>query len=416
MKAAILGYGTVGQGIVKILREEGARLEQALSTTVDIAAILVRDPKKPRTVACPPALLTTDVERILGDPQIQVIFEATSDHRAAVGYIARALRAGKHVITASKAAMASDFARLQRLARENGVHLRFEAAVAGVIPLIASLSRELAFNEVDRIRGIMNGSTNYVLTGLFDGRPREQVMREARAIGILEENPTDDVAGYDARRKLAILGDMILGQMVGETAIPCIGIEAIDEVDVRLLQRRGYCVKLVAELRRGTKNGLPDRAFCASVFPTALKTDALRNCGGVQNQVLFHSSHGGEIALSGAGGSMEPTADAMLADLCAVLRARPVYFPVAERGLYNASGEQKSVFYMRGAPSGRAAERVAAALAETWLRKEDALVGRGEMTWAEAADLARCGATVIRIGDGAEGGENEKVSEKISAE
>lgn len=415
MKAAILGYGTVGQGIVKILREEHARIGEALSTTIEIAAILVRDPKKTRAVACSPELLTTDMEMILEDPQIRIVFEAISDHRTAVEYIARALQAGKHVITANKAAMASDFAHLQQLARENDVHLRFEAAVAGVIPLIASLSRELAFNEVDRVRGIMNGSTNYVLTGLFHGRPCEQVMQEAHAIGILEENPTDDVAGYDARRKLAILGDMVLGQMIEETAIPCIGIEAIDEVDVRLLQSRGYCVKLVAELQKGVKNGLADCAFCISVFPTALKTDALRNCCGVENQVLFHSGHGGEIVLSGAGGSMEPTADAMLSDLWEVLRAKPMYFPIAERGLRNNSWEQKSSFYMRIASLEKMPGLAEISLAEMWLEEAPARAGRIEMTWAEAVEWAKRGATVIRIEDGSVGG-YEKVFEKISVE
>lgn len=399
MKIAILGFGNIGQALYRASVEDARRAEAVLGERIEVVRILVRNAKKPRAVEAP-GLLTEDFEEILAS-DAEAIVELTSDGTRAIDYMKRSMEAGKHVVTANKAALATAFAELQKTAREHGVHLRFEAAVCGGIPLISPLSRLLAFNEITRIRGIVNGSTNYVLTELSEGRELKPVLEEASAIGILEEDPSEDLSGRDARRKIAILGMMATGRFIDETRVPCLGIENIDEFDTRVLRERGYRVKLTAQFLRGSRYGLGEDEFSVQVFPAAWQNDPIRFVDGVMNTVDIEGSMVGELRLNGSGGGGNPTADAVLCDLFEVRAMRPQYFEVAENGLSDVSGDAIGIFYVRfadGKPED-AVDRELQAHAAELISGGGHCVITHPIPARKALEYAALGAHVIRMGD-----------------
>lgn len=321
MKIAILGYGTVGQGIVKILRDRKKRLEDpktALVEPIEVGKVLVRDLHKNRGVAVEEALLTTAVSDILDDPSIDLVVEVTSDKEKSAANMLEAIRRGKHVVTANKAAVAMQYQELVRTAKANGVQFRYEASVGGGIPVLGAIEKLLPFNDILWIQGIVNGSTNYILTHLSNGEALEPVMTQAAQIGILEADPTDDVEAFDARRKIAILTDMATGAMVDEGAIPKIGIERLTDEDIAHMRGLDRKVKLVAKYERVDREG----AFYARVLPTALESGVIRETDGVANIVCLQGSAVGELHFYGPGGGMEATANAILTDIYDVIYAR----------------------------------------------------------------------------------------------
>lgn len=353
MKIAILGFGTVGQGVYNILTKSKKNYQEKFGEAVEVAKILVYDDNEKNAiiekqiVENAEQVLTPDFDEILTDPEIDLTVEVTSSKDKAIEYIRQSLAAGKHVTTANKSAIAADFMNLQELAIKNNVHLKFEASVGGGIPVLAPLSRVVAFNEISKLHGIINSSTNYVLTELCKGRDLDEVMVEARELGILEADPTDDVAGYDARRKLAILAMMILQIDIAEENVSSFGITQVDSHDTEILREQGYDLKLIAELLSGEEAGLKENQFAISVFPTAIKDSKFSRVNGMMNEVAFFGSHSGELRFYGAGGSMYPTANAIVSDIYEILTTEPIYFPALENSYEDVSEDIESSFYIR---------------------------------------------------------------------
>lgn len=314
MRIALFGFGTVGQGVYRLLSEDHPKLPKP----AEIAAILVKDLHKSRSIKPREGLLTDHAEHILDDPSIEVIIEATGDVDQAYVYLKQALSRGKHVISANKALISAHYDELNALAQEHHVHLLFEAAVGGGIPVLAPLRQIAPLNRIESMRGIVNGSTNFVLSELSRGQSLQQVLKQARAEGYLEADPTDDLCGYDARRKLVILIRLALGFPVREQDILCLGIERISDEDIRQLRKHDRAVKLLAS------------ASCEgdqcqfSVQPWALsQQDPLASVSGAYNQIEVVGNRVGELHFYGKGAGMFPTANAMLSDLHEIMITQP---------------------------------------------------------------------------------------------
>lgn len=342
MKIAILGYGTLGQGIHDILTQRRGELEASAGRPVELERILVRDLKKDRGFAVDHLPLTDDFESILKDPSIDLVFEVTSSGSKGLDYCLRLLEAGKQVVSANKAAIASSFYLLQETAHRAGVHFRFEAAVAGGIPLIDPVSKISRLNEVSCLFGILNASTNYLLTELGAGRPSAEVLAEARGLGILEEDPLDDMAGYDARRKLAILASILLKEEIEEARIPTIGIQALAPPDFAWAREQGACLKLIASLNRQTAS------HSLSVLPTALPADhALAGTPGLMNRIQLVGDLTGPLSFYGPGGGKLSVAHALWTDFFEILSSKPVYHQKKDGRTEDRSFDREALFYLR---------------------------------------------------------------------
>ncbi|NLB50496.1 MAG: homoserine dehydrogenase [Clostridiaceae bacterium] len=342
MKIALLGFGTLGQGIYRILERKREELERYAGQTVEIKKILVRDPQKPRGVPIEGLPLTASFQEILQDESIELVFEVMSSGSKGIEYNARLLEAGKQVISANKAAVAASFFELQETARKSGVHFRFEAAVGGGIPLLDPLGKISRLNEVDRLTGILNASTNYILTETCTGQEENKVLQEARRLGILEEDPADDLEGFDARRKLAILASMLLKQEIDELQIPTIGICRLSAPDFDWAGSQGRQLKLVASLIK------QNDTYCLSVLPTALEKDhPMARTAGLMNRVLLEADLTGPLSFHGLGGGMDTVAHALWTDFFEVVHSQPVYFSRQPFAREDGSLDREADFYLR---------------------------------------------------------------------
>src|SRR5918911_1198364 len=246
----VLGVGTVGTGVLSVLARKGERISRALG-----AEDVVR------------AVLTADADAILSDPEIDVIVELLGGEEPARSYIARALEGGKHVVTANKEVIAKHGRELLRIADRRGVNLFFEASAGGGIPIIRVLRRDLVANDITQIQAIINGTTNYILTDMEQGREYADALHQAQALGYAEADPRNDVEGIDACYKLAILTTLGFRADVRPEAIDREGITAIAARDFRYAHEMGYVIKLVASAR------LVDGEIEAAVHPTLLPHD-----------------------------------------------------------------------------------------------------------------------------------------------
>jgi homoserine dehydrogenase len=285
-----------------IIRKVGAPFE--------VARIGVKDAEKPRTV--PKELLTTDLDRIVDDATIDVIVEVIGGIEPAGGLIERALRSGKHVVTANKEWMAKYGQSHVRYAAANGLDLHYEAAVGGGIPLIQPLKHQLAGNDVIRIMGILNGTTNYILTKMADeGAEFVDVLAQAQAAGYAEADPTADVDGFDAQYKLAILASIAFGREVDPGGVYREGIRSIGKRDIAFADLLGYRLKLLGIVEASG----PD-SVRARVHPTMIpKAHPLASVSGVYNAVWFQGDFVGDVMFSGRGAGSDPTASAVVGDL-----------------------------------------------------------------------------------------------------
>ena len=345
MNIAILGFGTVGQGIYRVLEDRRSALEGQCGQELCVKRILVRDLQKDRGAFSSSSLpLTDSFKEILDDDSIEVVFEVMSDGPQGTEYVRQLLARGKHVISANKAAIAGAFFELQETARAAGVHFRFEAAAAGGIPLIDPLGKIRHLNTISYLGGIINSSTNYILSELSLEKPRDEVFAEALTLGVLEDDPTNDVEGYDARRKIAILASMILAQEINEMDIPTIGISRLSEEDFVRAGSEKRRLKLIAALRQD------DASYQLSVLPTALpETDSLANVGGIMNQVQLKGDIIGSLVFSGTGGGMLSTAHGLWTDFLDVICSRPGYYSNVGKIKADHSMERVAEFYLREA-------------------------------------------------------------------
>ena len=248
LNIALIGCGTVGGGVAKLLLEQPERLAARAGRPLVLRRVMVRDLDKPRAVRLPRELLTTDLQQVVRDPNIQVAVELVGGVDWARRAVLSLLEAGKDVVTANKALLAQHGAEVFDAARRHGRAVAFEASVAGGVPIIAALAQSLAANQIIALQGILNGTSNFILTAMTEGgRSYSDALAEAQRRGYAEADPTLDVNGADAAHKLAILAHIAFGVAVPLSAIECRGIDAVDPLDVRFAGELGYVIKLLAE-------------------------------------------------------------------------------------------------------------------------------------------------------------------------
>ncbi|HEY6875392.1 MAG TPA: homoserine dehydrogenase [Candidatus Dormibacteraeota bacterium] len=317
LNVGLIGLGTVGSQVADRLLSGQPQLARRAGLELCLEKILVRDIAKPRAVKVAPGLLTADAAELLDNPNINVIVEVAGGNEPMHSYLERALAGGKHVVTANKVVMANHGMQLLALAADKNVDLYFEAAVGGGIPLISTFRTDLQANRIERLSAVINGTTNYVLGRMSaDGLPLEYAVKEAQAAGYAEADPTDDVDGFDATYKLAILASIAYEISVQPRDIYREGIKGIEPVDFKYARELGYAVKLIAHTQRH-----PGRVE-ARVHPALVPLDhPLAQVEGADNAVFVEGDLVGRVLLKGQGAGGRPTASAVVGDLIDLARS-----------------------------------------------------------------------------------------------
>ncbi|MGM0397141.1 MAG: homoserine dehydrogenase [Bacillota bacterium] len=340
----LLGFGTVGQGVYRIIQEKGEELALQLGTEIEIKSILVRDLYKERETGVPLGKLTLNPEDIIGDDDVDIIVEVTGDVELSYRLISKAFEKGKHVVTANKAVVSAYFEELSHLAEENGVFFLYEASVAGGIPVLKPLKDQIRLNRIGKIQGILNGTCNYILTRMTDENlAYDDVLRKAQELGYAEADPSSDVEGTDTMRKLRILSTIALGASVTEDDIICDGIDSITDLDIGILRKRGKKVKLIAEAQE------VEGGYQAIVQPKAVSTGSyFAGVNGAQNSVSFEGGYSGILGFQGPGAGMFPTANAILTDVIdCILETQSRNNPLRGRRLENRNEDISGSYYLR---------------------------------------------------------------------
>jgi homoserine dehydrogenase len=313
VRVAVLGCGNVGSALVGMVQDRAAELAVQSGARLDIAGIAVNDPARARGPHIPAGLLTTRAADLVVDPSVDLVVELIGGLEPAGNLVRAALDAGKPVVTANKALLAStEGVALRALAKKRGVDLLYEAAVAGAIPLVRALRESLTGERIRRVMGIVNGTTNFILTKMGEqGADFADVLAEAQALGLAERDPTDDVEGYDAAAKAAILAGVAFGYDVAGADVMREGITAIRAVDVEFAERLGYAVKLLAIVER-----TGDDAVSVRVHPALVpRTHPLAGVRDAFNAVFIEGEAAGELMLYGQGAGGLPTASAVVGDV-----------------------------------------------------------------------------------------------------
>lgn len=313
VKIAILGPGTVGSEVLRLLRDNASELASRIGAPTQVTGVYVRDTSKERP-GIDAALLTDNAEALVDGAD--VVVELMGGTEPARSLILRALKQGKAVVTANKALLAEFGPELYEAADANNADLYFEAAVAGAIPLVRPMRESLAGDQVQRVMGIVNGTTNYILDQMTThGLAYEVALKEAQDLGYAEADPTADVEGLDAAAKASILASLAFHQRVALADVHCEGISSISATDVALATASGYVIKLLAIAER-TDDGLIVR-----VNPTLVPQDhPLAGVRGAFNAVFVEAQSAGELMFYGRGAGGTPTASAVLGDVVSVAR------------------------------------------------------------------------------------------------
>jgi homoserine dehydrogenase len=327
LRLAVLGAGTVGREVVRGLLERGGRLRAAGAGPLAVTGIAVRDVAGAAGRGLPEVLLTDAPAHLVASDETDVIVELMGGDEPAHTLIAAALGAGKPVVTANKHVIAHHGAELEGISRGTGTALRFEAAVGGGIPILAPLATDLAANEIRRVRGIVNGTTNYILTSMAEsGRTYAEALEEAQDLGYAEADPSGDVEGDDAVNKLVILARLAFGEWLDPTTIvrrpPTVrgpgspGITGVRDQEIEGAEALGYTVRLLASASR-----LEDGGIAASVVPTCVPANSpFGFTAGVTNRIEVEGDPIGAVRIAGPGAGGPETSSAVLADIVAVAR------------------------------------------------------------------------------------------------
>lgn len=308
MKIAVMGYGTIGSGVVEVLRINQEKITKRAGEPVEVKYILdLRDfPGDPMEDK-----IVHDYQTIVNDPEVGVVVETMGGVEPAYTFVKAMLEAGKQVATSNKNLVAAKGAELIRVAREHGVNFQFEASVGGGIPIIRPLNKCLTADEVEEITGILNGTTNYMLTKMADeGADFDEVLKDAQAKGYAEKDPTADIEGHDPCRKIAILTSLVAGKQVDFEDIHCEGITKISATDIKYAKAMGRSIKLLASSRQ-----VGDSYSCM-VAPYMLdQSHPLCGVNGVFNGIFVHGNVLGDAMFYGSGAGKLPTASAVVADV-----------------------------------------------------------------------------------------------------
>jgi homoserine dehydrogenase len=317
LRLGLAGLGTVGIGVVKIVQSQADLIAARAGRPVTITAVSARDRTKNRDADLSGYGWETDPVALAARPDVDVLVEVMGGHDGAAKHATEvAIASGKHVVTANKALLAHHGQALAEAAEREGVALRFEAAVAGGIPVIKALTEGLAANRIKRVMGVMNGTCNYILTRMQSaGLPYDAVFEEARQLGYLEADPNLDVGGIDAGHKLSLLSAIAFGTRVAFDAVELEGIGNVSIDDIRLAEDMGYRIKLLG-VAQMTGRGLEQR-----MTPCLVPADSpLGQLQGGTNMVVLEGDSVGQIVLRGPGAGMGPTASAVMADVIDIAR------------------------------------------------------------------------------------------------
>ena len=319
MRVGLLGLGTVGSGTAKILLDPAHR--HPLVGQIELARVGVRSLDKPRAVALDPGVMTTDLEGLVGDPSIDVVVEVMGGLEPARSLILKAIAQGKHVVTANKAVIARFGDEIFTAANEAGVYVLLEAAVAGGIPVIQPLKQALGVNRIRAVTGIINGTTNYILTRMQrEGGDFEAILADAQRLGYAEADPSADVDGLDAADKIAILASLAFGGRIKLSEVYSEGIRQVTAADIAYADRLGFVIKLLAIARRdGDFDETADQALDQlqlRVHPTLVPVShPLAAVNDVYNAILIEGDPIGQVMFFGPGAGEGPTASAVVSDL-----------------------------------------------------------------------------------------------------
>jgi homoserine dehydrogenase len=316
IRIGVLGGGNVGAAFVEIVEAEAASIERRTGLGFEIAKVAVRSLTRPRSPELPAGRLTLDAHEVVTDPSIDVVVELIGGIEPARSLIVEALQSGKPVVSANKELLANYGAELHGVAAASGSELRYEAAVGGAIPLVRALSVSLRGEPVRRVMGIVNGTTNYILSRMSEERMTyTAALAEAERLGYAERDPSADVEGYDASSKAAILASIAFSADVVAGDVYREGIEQVDADDIEFARRLGYVVKLLAVAERTSLSGEP-LTIGVRVHPAMVPADhPLANVRGAFNALFIEGDHAGELMLYGRGAGGVPTASAVLGDV-----------------------------------------------------------------------------------------------------
>ncbi len=298
----ILGLGTVGTGVVKLLSSD---------PRFRIKWVAVRDKSKPRDVDLSSLRVTDQPNEVVNDPEVEIVVEVAGGIEHIYDSIKRAIGNGKHIVTANKEMIARHGSEIFQLAHRNNVTVLFEAAVGGGIPLISTIQRGLQANEISSVAGILNGTTNYILTAMEDsGQSFDEALAGAQQLGFAEADPTNDVEGFDVAYKITILASLAFGRFVDASLVHRQGITRISDLDIAMANEFGYRIKMIGLARRG--NGCLDVRAHPMLVPLH---HLLASVEGASNAIFISGSAVGEVMLVGPGAGQMPTASAVVGDL-----------------------------------------------------------------------------------------------------
>lgn len=349
INVGMLGIGNIGRGTYQALAMNHDKIAVTTGMDIEIVKILNRHPEKDRGITVKEGTYTTNVDDILKNPSIDIVVELIGGIEPATTYMAQALRNGKSVVTANKAAIAKNGRYLSQLAQENHVQLRFEAAVAGGIPILTSITTALLSNEFTQVHGILNGTTNYILTQMTDkGADYAQALKSAQQKGFAEADPTADVEGIDAANKLSILMSLIFGVGVAPEDIPTQGITHVGRDDIAFATENGYRVKLLASARErdGKVEGNVEPAMIPVSHPLASVNNEF-------NAVFLTGNAVDDLMFYGRGAGPLPTGSAVMGDVIGVARrleknsAYDLVPLLRYNSKYTYAGEGANKYYVR---------------------------------------------------------------------
>ncbi len=316
VRIAILGLGNVGQGVWKILDTNRNEILMRCGYEIEVAKILVLDVNKARDVSVPQEILTADANDILDDDSIKIVIELMGGTEPAREYMLKAMRSKKHVITANKLVLATQGDELFRTADEEEVLFYYEASVGGGIPIIREINESLAANKIEKLVGIINGTTNYILSKMtLEDMDFAEALKEAQDKGYAEADPTSDIEGYDAAYKLAIMASLSFATKVDIASIYREGISNVKAVDIAYADKLGYVIKLLA-IGKETDNKLELRVHPAMVP----KDHPIANVNDSFNAIFIKGNAVGDLMLYGRGAGDLPTGSAVVGDLISILR------------------------------------------------------------------------------------------------
>ncbi len=346
VRIGLLGFGTIGSSVYRLINKEHDQILEGTGVDLRVAKVLEIDPKK-RPADVPEGLFTADFADILNDPDIDIVVEVIGGTTFAFDFLDAAMRAGKNVVTANKQLLASRGQSLFELAGDEGRHLRFEAAVAGAIPIIKVMRESMIAAGIKTVYGIVNGTTNYILTKMYaDEGDYADILKKAQELGYAEADPTADVGGGDAAAKMAILGSIAFHSRVKLTDVAYEGIQNVTLGDVRYAKDLGFVVKLIGAAR------LIDGQVSVRVFPALVpEQHPLASINGANNAVFLQGDEIGEIMLMGPGAGGQQTATAVVSDIVSITNTKDVGF-LQSCSCYRALGfypadEVESAFFIK---------------------------------------------------------------------